>query len=63
VALLLPVAIAHNATATGVWPDEVDPKDVLAYITSQPSATIHRPPESEQHVVLHHAVRPNGPDV
>jgi hypothetical protein len=30
-----------------VWPDEVDPKDVLAYITSQPSATIHQPPESE----------------
>jgi hypothetical protein len=47
VALHLPVAIGHQATATGVWPDEVDPKDVLAYISSQPSATIHQPPESE----------------
>ena len=34
VALQLPVAIGHHATATGVWPDEVDPKDVLAYINS-----------------------------
>ena len=47
VALHLPVAIGHHATAAGVWPDEVDPKDVLAYINSQPSATIHQPPESE----------------
>ena len=47
VALHLPVAIGHHATAAGVWPDEVDPKDVVAYINSQPSATIHQPPESE----------------
>lgn len=47
VALQLPVTIAHHATAAGVWPDEVDPKDVLAYISSRPSATIHQPPESE----------------
>jgi hypothetical protein len=47
VALHLPVPIGHHATAAGVWPDEVDPKDVLAYINSQPSATIHQPPESE----------------
>ena len=47
VALQLPVAIGHHATAAGVWPDEVDPKDVLTYINSPPSATIHQPPESE----------------
>ena len=47
VALHLPVAIGHRASAAGVWPDEVDPKDVLAYISSQPSATIHQPAESE----------------
>jgi hypothetical protein len=46
VALQLPVAIGHHATAAGVWPDEVDPKDVLAYLNSQPAAT----------------VRPEGPD-
>jgi hypothetical protein len=32
VALHLPVAIGHHATAAAVWPDEVDPKDVVAYI-------------------------------
>lgn len=37
VALQLPVAIGHHITAAGVWPDEVDPGDVLAYINSQPS--------------------------
>jgi hypothetical protein len=47
VALHLPVAIGHHATAAGVWPDEADPKDVLAYINSEPSATIHPPPKSE----------------
>jgi hypothetical protein len=47
VALQLPVAVGHHATATGVWPDEVDPEDVLAYINSQPSATIHQLPDSE----------------
>ena len=47
VALHLPVAIGHQATAAGVWHDEVDPKDVLAYISCQPSAIIHQPPESE----------------
>ena len=46
VALHLPVAIGHHASTAGVWPDEVDPKDVLAYISSPPSATIHQPPES-----------------
>ena len=47
VALHLPVPIGHQATAAAVWPDEVDPKEVLAYISGQPSATIHQPPESE----------------
>jgi hypothetical protein len=47
VTLHLPVAIGHQVTAAGVWPDEVDPQNVLAYISSQPSATIHEPPESE----------------
>ena len=37
VALHLPVAIGHHVTAVGVWPDEVDPEDVLAYLSSQPS--------------------------
>jgi hypothetical protein len=32
VALQLPVEIGHHTAATGVWPDEVDPKGVLAYI-------------------------------
>jgi hypothetical protein len=35
VALQLPVAIGHHATTTGVWPDEVDPKAVVAQINSQ----------------------------
>lgn len=35
VAVQLPVAIGHHVTAAGVWPDEVDPKDVVAYIDSQ----------------------------
>jgi hypothetical protein len=29
------VAIGHHVTAAGVWADEVDPKDVVAYIDSQ----------------------------
>ena len=45
VALHLPVALGHQAIAVAVWPDEVDPKDVLAYINGQPQATIHQPPE------------------
>lgn len=47
VALRVPVAIGHQATAAGAWPDEVDPQDVLAYIDSQPSATAHPSPASE----------------
>jgi hypothetical protein len=34
VALQLPVAIGHHVTAAGVWADEVDPKEVVAYIDS-----------------------------
>jgi hypothetical protein len=44
VGLQLPAAICHHATAAGVFPDEVDPKAVLAYLGSQLSATIHRQP-------------------
>ncbi|OBF15456.1 hypothetical protein A5725_04495 [Mycobacterium kubicae] len=47
VSLHLPVVVGHQATAAGVWPDEVDPKDVLAYIDSDSSTTIQQPPQSE----------------